>query len=328
MTENDMNNAFAAYNQSMSELTQTIQNLNTLDRNDKSAEEQRDWSERMFDKQNEWSLNMWNKQNEYNSPSAQVQRLRDAGLNPLYYGLDGSSAGAAQMGQVLNYERAVAQNRPNPVQVGSQVLQNSMQAKSIAKDIELKNAQIDNIKANTKGTDLDTQFKEQTLEARVRGEKLANSLTEKQIDEVQSRIKKNLQDVNESIERTKNEVEKRALIMAQTMLASAQTYEIVRLVPLKEQLIQAQTQAQKASAAAAFARAAIDNKLLNEGYYDSFIDEQLQKARQAKGLADDAAWKARMDEMKAALKEGHAFHSDNKVMQFIYDNTANAMFEP
>ena len=58
----------------------------------KEAEKQRDWSEQMQDKQNAWNEDMWNKQNEYNSPVEQVQRMKDAGLNPLYYGLDGSSS--------------------------------------------------------------------------------------------------------------------------------------------------------------------------------------------------------------------------------------------
>lgn len=45
--------------------------------------------------QNEWNLNMWNAQNAYNSPDAQRQRLEDAGLNPIFYGLDGTgNAGA------------------------------------------------------------------------------------------------------------------------------------------------------------------------------------------------------------------------------------------
>ena len=32
--------------------------------------------------QREWDLKMWKENNSYNTPSAQVQRLRDAGLNP------------------------------------------------------------------------------------------------------------------------------------------------------------------------------------------------------------------------------------------------------
>lgn len=37
---------------------------------------------KMFQEQNQFNLDMWNKQNEYNLPTAQVQRLLAAGINP------------------------------------------------------------------------------------------------------------------------------------------------------------------------------------------------------------------------------------------------------
>lgn len=37
---------------------------------------------RMFREQNEFNVDMWNKQNAYNAPSAQVERLKAAGINP------------------------------------------------------------------------------------------------------------------------------------------------------------------------------------------------------------------------------------------------------
>lgn len=53
----------------------------------------RDWQAAQADKQNAWNLDMWNRQNEYNSPSAQMSRLKAAGLNPdLMYG-NGSAGG-------------------------------------------------------------------------------------------------------------------------------------------------------------------------------------------------------------------------------------------
>lgn len=46
--------------------------------------------------QNEYNLQMWKMQNEYNSPAKQMERYREAGLNPnLIYGNGSSSAGNA-----------------------------------------------------------------------------------------------------------------------------------------------------------------------------------------------------------------------------------------
>lgn len=62
-------------------------------------------NERAFDR----SVSLWNQQNQYNSPSAQMSRLRQAGLNPnLVYssGVTGNSAGSAPQMQPAKAQRA------------------------------------------------------------------------------------------------------------------------------------------------------------------------------------------------------------------------------
>ena len=48
----------------------------------KIAQMNNEWSEKMMQKQMDYNTEMWNKQNEYNDPSAQVERLTKAGVNP------------------------------------------------------------------------------------------------------------------------------------------------------------------------------------------------------------------------------------------------------
>lgn len=110
-------------------------NKKTMAFNREEAEKQRQWNEAMADKQNAWNYEMWLKQNEYNNPVNQIERLKAAGLNPLYYGLDGSSAGEVTAAQPLAYERASIDNMPNPVASGM----------SAAAQV----AQISNLQANT-----------------------------------------------------------------------------------------------------------------------------------------------------------------------------------
>lgn len=59
------------------------------------AQMNRDWQDAMMSKQMEWTEKMWNKSNEYNSAKAQVQRYREAGLNPYLMMTGGASAGVA-----------------------------------------------------------------------------------------------------------------------------------------------------------------------------------------------------------------------------------------
>lgn len=112
-----------------SAVAQSSLNKKTREFNREEAEKQRQWNEAMAEKQNAWNYEMWMKQNEYNDPTHQVQRLRDAGLNPLYYGLDGSSAGALTAAQPLGYERARADNQANPITAGIGAVGELAQAK-------------------------------------------------------------------------------------------------------------------------------------------------------------------------------------------------------
>lgn len=81
-----------------------------------NSERQRNWSEKMMEKQNQFSLDMWNRTNEYNNPKNQIERLRNAGLNPMYYGLDGSSANSFESAQPLQYQQSQMPLIGNPIE--------------------------------------------------------------------------------------------------------------------------------------------------------------------------------------------------------------------
>lgn len=50
-------------------------------------EDQINWARESMNTQRQWALDDWDRQNNYNSPSSQMQRFKDAGLNPnLIYG--------------------------------------------------------------------------------------------------------------------------------------------------------------------------------------------------------------------------------------------------
>jgi len=94
------------------------------------------------------------KQNEYNSPANQMQRYRDAGLNPhLIYG-QGTPGNQTQIAE-YQAPRANYQN-VQPVQLPADSM-----ATTIAEfqDYRLKNAQIDNVNAATKSTEAETVLK-------------------------------------------------------------------------------------------------------------------------------------------------------------------------
>lgn len=63
--------------------------------NERIAREANQWNRENMIMQNNWNIEQWNRENEYNSASAQVQRYREAGLNPFLAMTGGASAGTA-----------------------------------------------------------------------------------------------------------------------------------------------------------------------------------------------------------------------------------------
>lgn len=160
-------------------------NKKTMQFNSQEAEKQRAWSEKMYNDANAWNYRMWQEENAYNSPTAQLDRLQEAGLNPLYYGLDGNSTnGSVQAAQPLGYDRAQATGLQNPLAGFA--------------DIPIKVAQIANIQADTAKKNnenlTETQRREKLIaDIEVTKQELQNKLAnEKLTDAQRERIEKDI----------------------------------------------------------------------------------------------------------------------------------------
>jgi len=99
----------------------------------------RAFATQMYERQKYDNLNFWNMQNEYNSPAAQMQRFTDAGLNPaLIYGQQ-NTAGPLTSPDVQKPEF----NAPQP---GQAALSGTLSAIDAITNLEMKQAQTDNLK--------------------------------------------------------------------------------------------------------------------------------------------------------------------------------------
>lgn len=100
----------------------------------------------MYDKQRVDSLSDWNMQNAYNSPQAQMQRLKEAGLNPhLVYGT-GTPASTADAPRG-SHSSAPRYTVPQ-MDLGS-VVQQAMATKQLQSNIAYTDAQTDAVKLQT-----------------------------------------------------------------------------------------------------------------------------------------------------------------------------------
>lgn len=142
-------------------------------------ERNRDFMREMYDKQVENNIKMWNMQNDYDLPKNQIERLRQAGINPdLYYG--GSSvpasspiSSASPSGSSSGYQ-AYNFGQYDPLTT-AQIGLIKAQTRNLDADSDKKNSEkiildidaqtlvdrnmaaLDNLKANTKNLDANSQ---------------------------------------------------------------------------------------------------------------------------------------------------------------------------
>ena len=259
---------------------------------------QNKWTEKMVKEQRDWDLNMWNMTNQYNDPANQVARMERAGLNTLNFGLDGNSTQA--MG---------AASPISPGTYGPQAIENPvgtyMQTKLQEKQMELMNSEIDKNKEGTEGTRLDNEFKQRTMDARVQSEDLKNNISKEQVEEIRAHKEEMMQHVAKMIEEEKSERVKQALLEAQTKLRNAEANQIAELLPYHKLLMDAQTDAQKATAAAQWMSTAYNAKLIGAGYIEAITD-------QAKSVAKNNSEIAAINKFAADCKNGTMYSYNGK----------------
>lgn len=104
--------------------------------------------------QNQWNIEQWNRENNYNSPTNQMQRFKDAGLNPnLIYGQSNTS------GQISGSLTSGA--AASPVDMSPMSRKQSIVAQALmnSQEYRMKEKQIEAIDQNTKSVAEDTRAK-------------------------------------------------------------------------------------------------------------------------------------------------------------------------
>lgn len=121
------------------------------------------YSKKLMELQYQQNLDLWNKQNEYNSPTAQMQRLQAAGLNPnLVYG--SSVAGNSSNNTSTSLGSVSPVDYTDSMFKGVSAVTNMKLARSTVRRQETQN-QLDLALAANKA--LDTEYLRQTLNSRV-----------------------------------------------------------------------------------------------------------------------------------------------------------------
>lgn len=116
--------------------------------------------------QRQFDLDMWNRQNEYNTDSAQMQRAREAGINP-YMAISNIAGGQSN---TFAGGQSAPTVQPSPigeyVNSASQNFMNAYTAFTQAEQMEIQNK---NIQAATEAQDIENRYNAATLMDRIQG---------------------------------------------------------------------------------------------------------------------------------------------------------------
>lgn len=115
----------------------------------------RDYNLALAKQQNLWNIQQWNRENEYNSPSAQMARMRAAGLNP-----DMMYSGGVSGNLAANSPQMTSGAPASPMDWSA--LGNKKTIFDVAMQratLEQMDANTEKIQSETKGIDIDNQYK-------------------------------------------------------------------------------------------------------------------------------------------------------------------------
>lgn len=193
----------------------------------------RKWAQMMYNKQRRHTLEDWAMQNEYNSPSAQMARLKEAGLNPNLVYESGVHQAADKVGQsdVGNYQPKapefdfgrITQSAIDAKQANLQAKQTEEQTENLRTQKELMAAQTLETNSKTANNTQDLTLKKEVQQYNVDAARLQNARVQMETNVLEQR------NAREAVMQSQNIKESIARIAELNARVSKNPYEINQL---------------------------------------------------------------------------------------------------
>ena len=262
----------------------------------------------------------WNLEQDNTKYQRAVVDMQRAGVNPALMMSKGpistqAATNVAAQGATPAYMNMSA--IASLAQTISQAKLNYAQERNLNEDSNLKAKQAryydemgDKAAVETVLLNIDAKYRDEYNQLDIEGKKNANSISERQIKEMDEKINNLIADTAKKIEEAKTEEEKQKLIAQEAILKGAQAYEIYALVPFRQKLMDAQSESARATAKVQLVEAAFKQGLIDAGAIEAQV-------RLTNANASEA-------EIKAITQETlHALGYEQKQVNNLQSQTVN-----
>jgi hypothetical protein len=249
-----------------------------------------------YKKNREYADEVRQEQNQFNAEQAQIAREYNQQMDNTKYQRQVADMQAAGVNPALAMQGGVStQATSNAVAQGasvaspsfdlSSVIQLALQSKQLSIQKKLADAEVRVKNADADLKEKDADIRDEYNRILLEGMNKSNELSVEQIAQIRANIGKISEEVELLRKQAATEEERRLLTAAETTLRKAMTDKteqeiknLVTLLPFEQALKAAQSEQAKASAAAQLMRAAYDKKLIDSGYIDAMVRENLAGA--------------------------------------------------
>lgn len=257
----------------------------------------------------------WNEAMDSSKYQRTVQDMQAAGINPAL-AMDGHLST-----QATSNAQAQAESGVNAItQLAALAGQMRLQTQQLKQEKELKSRELDikqqetdakvkNTNAQTDLLEIEKEYKRKEKDLQIESYEAQNNLTRKQANEIDERIKNIKANTELLVAQAATETDKQLLLASESALANANAYEIMSLLPYKQNLMEAQTENQKAAAGLALIEKMWKKELIDGDYLKKMI--KLQDASLSEKELENA-----VREFEAGMRNGTYFDNSTWMGKF------------
>ncbi len=169
----------------VSGVTSLVSGLFGRDERQEQIRQQQKYNLDLAKKQNQWNIEQWQRENNYNLPANQMQRLKDAGLNPdMMYQNGVSGMTAASSPTMTAGNSADLTNQPTMGEIAQNSINSAMQGQQLA----LLKAQTEKTKSETVGIDKQNEWTDAINRIEVELKGAQRDVFKKNVDYIQKQM--------------------------------------------------------------------------------------------------------------------------------------------